>query len=119
MTEMNKNSSNDLWVTGAVDPDLINITSQRVPFFQAFSTVTLGVKIAYDYTAMGASQVVLVVKNPQANAGDLRDAGSIPELGRSPGGAMATHSCILAVISFQELWKNNSTSDILNEYCMI
>ena len=33
-----------------------------------------------------ASQVALVVKNPPANAGDIRDAGSIPELGRSPGG---------------------------------
>ena len=33
-----------------------------------------------------------VVKNPSANAGD---AGSIPELGRSPG-EMATHSSILA-----------------------
>ena len=30
-------------------------------------------------------QVVLVVKNPLANAGDLRDSGSIPGLGRSPG----------------------------------
>jgi len=27
-----------------------------------------------------------VVKNPPANAGDLRDEGSIPESGRSPGG---------------------------------
>jgi len=34
----------------------------------------------------GASQVVLVVKNPPANAGDVRDKGSIPGLGRSPGG---------------------------------
>ena len=32
-----------------------------------------------------ASQVMLVVKNPPANAGDLKDAGSIPESGRSPG----------------------------------
>ena len=32
------------------------------------------------------SQVVLVVKNPPANAGDIRDAGWIPALGRSPGG---------------------------------
>ena len=32
------------------------------------------------------SQVVLVVKNlPACQAGDLRDAGSIPGLGRSPG----------------------------------
>ena len=27
-----------------------------------------------------------VVKNPLANAGDVGDAGSIPELERSPGG---------------------------------
>ena len=33
-----------------------------------------------------ASQLVLVVKNPPANAVDLRDAGSIPGLGRSRGG---------------------------------
>ena len=33
-----------------------------------------------------ASQVVLVVKNPPVNAGDVRDAGSIPGLGRFPGG---------------------------------
>ena len=33
-----------------------------------------------------ASQVVLVVKNPPANAGNIRNAGSIPGSGRSPGG---------------------------------
>ena len=33
----------------------------------------------------GASQVVLVVKNPPANAGDVRDMGSIPGPGRSLG----------------------------------
>ena len=32
-----------------------------------------------------ASQVALVVKNLHASAGDARDAGSIPGLGRSPG----------------------------------
>ena len=31
------------------------------------------------------SQVVPVVKNPPANAGDIRDKGLIPGLGRSPG----------------------------------
>ena len=40
-------------------------------------------------------QVVQVVKNPPANAGDARDTGSIPGSGRSPDG-MATHSSILA-----------------------
>ena len=33
-----------------------------------------------------ASQVALVVKNLPANAGDAGDKGSIPELGRFPGG---------------------------------
>ena len=32
------------------------------------------------------SQVVLVVKNSPASAGDIRDVGSIPGSGRSPGG---------------------------------
>ena len=31
------------------------------------------------------SQVALVVKNPPANARDLKNMGSIPGLGRSPG----------------------------------
>ena len=30
--------------------------------------------------------MVLVVKNLPANAGDVRDAGSVPGSGRSPGG---------------------------------
>ena len=30
--------------------------------------------------------VGIVVKNPHANAGDIRDVVAIPELGRSPGG---------------------------------
>ena len=33
-----------------------------------------------------ASQGALVVKNPPANAGDMRDRSSIPESGRSLGG---------------------------------
>ena len=33
-----------------------------------------------------ASQVVLVVKDPPAKAGDITDAGSILGSGRSPGG---------------------------------
>ena len=33
-----------------------------------------------------ASQVVLVVKNSPTHAGDIRDMGSIPGLGRSAGG---------------------------------
>ena len=35
---------------------------------------------------LSVSKVVLVLKNPPANAGDIRDVGSIPGPGRSPGG---------------------------------
>ena len=35
---------------------------------------------------VGAPHVALVVKNPPANAGDIRDVGLIPGSGRSPGG---------------------------------
>ena len=44
-----------------------------------------------------ASQVTLVVKNLPANAGDIRDAGSIPGSGRSPGkghGNPLQYSCL-------------------------
>ena len=34
----------------------------------------------------GDSQVALVVRNPAVNVGDIRDSGSIPGSGRSPGG---------------------------------
>ena len=43
------------------------------------------------------SQVVQMVKNLPASAGDIRDEGSIPGLGRSPGGGHGTplqRSCL-------------------------
>ena len=43
-----------------------------------------------------ASQVALVVKNPPAKAGDVRDEGSIPGWGRSPGGGHGNHSGIFS-----------------------
>ena len=42
-------------------------------------------------------QVALVEKNPPANAGDARDMGSVPGLGRSPGegnGNPPQYSCL-------------------------
>ena len=44
-----------------------------------------------------ASQVALTVKNLPANAGDFRDASSIPGWGRSPGevnGNPLSYSCL-------------------------
>ena len=43
-----------------------------------------------------ASQAVLVVKNPPASAGNIRDTGSIPGSERSPEEGMVTRSSILA-----------------------
>ena len=51
-------------------------------------------------SAPRASQVLLVVKNLPANAGDVRDAGLIPESARSPGGG---HGNLL-----QYSWLENS-----------
>ena len=48
-------------------------------------------------TQTGASQVVLVVKNLPANAGDIKDVGSILGLGRSLGGGNGNplhYSCL-------------------------
>ena len=43
-----------------------------------------------------ASHVAQMVKNPPANAGDIRDTGLIPGLGRSPGGEHGNplYSCL-------------------------
>ena len=41
------------------------------------------------------SQLVLVIKNPSANAGDMRDEVSRPGSGISTGGGMTAHSSIL------------------------
>ena len=43
-----------------------------------------------------ASQVVLVIKDPPANAGDARGAGAVPGLDDPLEEGMATHSSILA-----------------------
>ena len=48
-------------------------------------------------SSVWASQVALVVKNPPVNAGDIRDVGSIPGSGRSPGvgnGNQLQYSCL-------------------------
>ena len=46
---------------------------------------------------LNASWVALVVKSPPVNAGDIRDVGSIPGWGRSPGvgnGYPLQYSCL-------------------------
>ena len=49
------------------------------------------------YWSIAASQVALMIKKLPANEGDIRDVGSIPGLGRSPGegnGDPLQYSCL-------------------------
>ena len=55
----------------------------------------VGAYLSLECNKEWASQVVLVVKNPPTNAGDIRDMGSIPGLGRYPGGGNSSHFSIL------------------------
>ena len=62
-----------------------------------FSPSYLSIFVKIQLTIPWASQVVSVVKNPPANAGDVRDAGLIPGSGRSPGGGHGNslqYSCL-------------------------
>ena len=50
-----------------------------------------------DEISLITSQVVLVLKNPPASEGDVKDSGSITGLGRSPGGGYGNplqYSCL-------------------------
>ena len=65
-----------------------------------------GTGILGSYWSQRASRVVLVVKNPPVNAGDLRDASSIPGSGRSPGeghGNPRQYSCLKNPMDRQNL----------------
>ena len=56
---------------------------------------------------LGASQMVLVVKNPPTNAGDIRDRGSVPGSERSPGGEHGNplrYSCLENLMD-REVWQ--------------
>ena len=53
------------------------------------------------------SQVVLVVKNPTANSGDIRDTGSVLETGRFPGGGHSNplqYSCLESIKDRKAWW---------------
>ena len=76
----------------------------------------------------GASQLVLVVKNVPADAGDLRGTDSIPESGKSPGGGHGNslqYSCLenpdgqrsLAGYSLQG-HKETKLKQLSTHYCM-
>ena len=67
------------------------------PWGHKKSDTTEWLSIAQHIQYLQASQVALVVKNPPANSGDIRDVDSIPGSGRSPGeghGNPLQYSCL-------------------------
>ena len=67
------------------------LTRLWCPVVWSNTSLDIAVKIdvfnIYNQFALSkASQVALVVKNPLASVGDVRDTDSIPGLGRFPGG---------------------------------
>ena len=98
-----KQLSMHAWVSRVAPvPDLESAIYQRKPDFLCWAIDSLDYSVdvrgLYFMTIMWlltvienigcvlASQVMLVVKNPPANAGDIRDLGVIPGSGSSPGG---------------------------------
>ena len=62
-----------------------------VPVQTAVASFNLSCQYIYTHALVfGASQMVLVEKNPPADAGDIRDTGLIPGWRRSPGGVHGT-----------------------------
>ena len=62
-----------------------------------FSLPRRGSPLSLLFLAASDSQVKPMVNNPLVNAGDIRDTGSIPGLGRSPGGGHGNplqYSCL-------------------------
>ena len=63
------------------------------------------------YICVWSSQVALVIKNPPANAGDIRDVGSIPGSGRFPGERHVNplqYSCLENPIDRETWWATQS-----------
>ena len=80
-----------------LQPQLNGTTENMMHFIQTTTYVALGELLIFSYFSPQASQVVLVVNNQSANAGDVRHAGLIPGSGKSPGvgnGNPLQYSCL-------------------------
>ena len=77
--------SNQIWEMGKFPPERCGCKVHLCPQGQDTCYYLQEVRVGSQLNngTLGASQVVLVVKNLPANARDIRDEGSIPGLGRS------------------------------------
>ena len=89
----NQETLNTSWVSDDVKAQSINF----VTFDTSFVVRLKKVLAEIHKEVFWASQVALMVKNPSANAGDLRDVDSVPGSGRPPGGGNGNplqYSCL-------------------------
>ena len=89
----NQETLNTSWVFDDIKAQSIDFVTCHASFVVTLKKVLIEIH----KKVFWASQVALVVKNPSANAGDSRDASSIPGLGRSPGegtGNPFRYSCL-------------------------
>ena len=91
--------SNQIWEMGKFPPERCGCKVHLCPQGQDTCSYLQEVRVGSQLNngTLGASQVVLVVKNLPANARDIRDEGSILGLGRSswteePGGLQSIGS---------------------------
>ena len=85
-------------IFGCLDVGYVNILTMPYKINTTTNTFTF---------TSGAPQVVLVVKNPPADAGELRDMGSTPGSGRSSGGGHGNplqYSCLENPMDREALW---------------
>ena len=77
-------------------PGELSVGSQELDTTERLSTaVRFYIQVFHN---SGAFQVVLVVKNPPANAGDIKDVSLIPRSKKSPGGEHGNplwYSCLV------------------------
>ena len=84
-----------------------DMSGSALPLASSSSSPASVPPLRFLYQSKVVSQAALVVKNPLANAGDVRDVGSIPEWGRSPGGGHGNtlqFSCLEDSIN-REAWQ--------------
>ena len=75
----------------------MNVQLESILEFTSFSNYPLSILLPFDPFTSWSPQVVLVVKSPAANAGDLRDVSLISGSRRSPGGGQHNplqYSCL-------------------------
>ena len=83
-----------LLISWLQSPSAVILQTKKIKFISA---PTFSPSVCCEVVGSGASQVALVVKNLPASAEDLRDMGSIPGLGKSPGGGHSNplqYSCL-------------------------